>query len=111
MNITIIISSNDAETVWNAFRFATTSLGFDNEVSIFLLGKGVEALTVSTLNYDIQEQLDLFSEFGGQLIGCGVCCETRNDEMPGLADALRCELGSMQTLHNLTVKSDQVYTF
>lgn len=111
MNITVIISSNDTETVWNAFRFAVTSLGYDNNVSIFLLGKGVEALTVSTLNYDIQEQLDLFIEHGGKVIGCGVCCETRRDEIPGLVESLACEIGSMQTLYVLTAESDQVYTF
>lgn len=111
MKIAVIISSNEAETVWNAFRFATTSLGYGNSVSIFLLGKGVESLTVSTLNYDIQEQLDLFAEHGGRLIGCGVCCETRQDEMPGLVESLACEIGSMQTLYALTAESDQVYTF
>lgn len=111
MKITVIISSNDAETVWNAFRFAVTSLSYENSVSVFLLGKGVEALTVSTLNYDIQEQLDLFAEHGGSLIGCGVCCESRRDEMPGLVESLACEMGSMQTLYALTADSDQVYTF
>lgn len=111
MKITIIISSNDSETVWNAFRFASTSLGNENDVTVFLLGKGVEALTVSTLNYDIQEQVDLFVEFGGTLIGCGICCEIRKDEFPDLVTSLACEIGSMQTLHAQTSASDQVYTF
>lgn len=43
MRIAIIVSSNDSETVWNAFRFANTSLANDNRVDMFLLGKGVEA--------------------------------------------------------------------
>lgn len=111
MKIVIIISSNDTETVWNAFRFASTSLGYDNKVSIFLLGKGVEALSVSTLAFDIDEQKNLFLEYGGKLVGCGVCCDNRRDEFPGLAESLGCEMGSMQTLYSLTVDADQVYTF
>ena len=111
MKVAIIISSNDAETVWNAFRFANTSLVYDDSVSVFLLGKGVEALTVSTLSFDIEEQLNLFNESGGKLIGCGVCCESRSDEMPGLVDSLSCDIGSMQTLYVLTKESDRVYTF
>ena len=111
MKITVIISSNDAETVWNAFRFATTSLAYDNEVSVFLLGKGVEAHTVSTLNYDIEEQIGLYRENGGKLIGCGVCCENRRDELPHLEEALNCEMGSMQQLYALVAESDKTLTF
>jgi len=40
MKIAVIIYSNDPETVWNALRFANTSLIYDNDVSVFLLGKG-----------------------------------------------------------------------
>jgi len=42
MKTGIIISSNDPETVWNAFRFANLSIKKGDEVKIFLLGKGVE---------------------------------------------------------------------
>jgi hypothetical protein len=41
--IGIVISSNDPETVWNAFRFANFSCQKGDSVSVFLLGKGVEA--------------------------------------------------------------------
>lgn len=111
MKIAIIISSNDAETVWNAFRYATTSLVYENDVTVFLLGKGVESLSVSTINFDIQEQLALFKENGGKLIGCGVCCEVRRDEFPGLEKSLGCETGSMQTLYALTMECEKVFTF
>lgn len=111
MKIAVIIYSNDAETVWNAFRFATTSLIYENEVTVFLLGRGVEALTVSTINFDIEEQMELFRENGGGLIGCGVCCENRRDEMPNLESSLNCQMGSMQQLYGLAVESDKVLTF
>ena len=111
MKITVIISSQEPETIWNAFRFATTSLIYENEVTVFLLGLGVEAPTLNTLKFDISEQIDLFRENGGVLIGCGVCCENRKDTMPFLEKELNCELGSMQQLYGLVEKADKVLTF
>ena len=111
MKIAIIIDSNESETVWNALRFAVTSLIYDNEVTVFLLGKGVEAPTLSTLKFDITEQIMLFRENGGIMIGCGVCCETRKETMPTLIEELNCELGSMQQLYVITIEADKVLTF
>lgn len=111
MNVVVIIHSNDSETVWNAFRFANTSLAYDNRVSVFLLGKGVEAMSLSTLKYDVVEQVELFRGHGGNLIGCGVCCENRREEMPFLQQELRCETGSMQDLYRLVAEADKVVSF
>ncbi len=111
MKVLVVISSNDAETAWNAFRFAVTSLIYENEVTVFLIGKGVEAISVSTLQYDINEQIELFKHNGGNMIGCGVCCETRKDEMPFLEDSLNCDLGSMQQLYELSATADKVLSF
>ena len=111
MNIAIVIYSNDSETVWNAFRFANTSLAYENQVNVFLLGKGVEAGMISTLQFDIQEQMNLFKDSGGHMVGCGVCCESRIDEMPYLTDSLKCEMGSMQQLYGIVAEADKVITF
>jgi len=111
MHIAIVIYSNDSETVWNAFRFANTSLAYNNRVDIFLLGKGVEAASVSTLKFDMEEQMEHFRENGGAMIGCGVCCETRKDEMPFLQEGLKCEMGSMQQLYAMVAQADKVLTF
>lgn len=111
MKMTVIVCSNDSETVWNAFRLANTSLIYENQVNVFLLGKGVEAMTLSTLKYDILEQAELFRSNGGVIIGCGVCCENRKDEMPFLQQELRCDMGSMQDLYGLIAEADKVITF
>lgn len=111
MKVAIVIYSNDPETVWNAFRLANAALGYDDEVSVFLLGKGVECSSLDSLKYDIEEQMDIFEEFGGALIGCGVCCESREDVMPYLAEELNCEMGSMQSLYALIKECDKVLTF
>jgi len=110
MKIAIIIYSDDDETIWNAFRFGVTSLIYDNDVSVFLLGKGVEALNENSL-FDIQEQVDIFRENGGEMIGCGVCVESRQDEMPYIEELLACRMGSMQDLYALTIEADKVLTF
>jgi len=111
MKIAVIIYSNDPETVWNAFRFANTSLIYDNTVSVFLLGKGVEALTLNTFKYDILEQLEIFRSGDGIIVGCGVCCENRKEEMPLLQQELKCDMGSMQDLYRITTEADKVLTF
>ena len=111
MKIAIIIYSNDSETAWNAFRLANISLSFDNQVNIFLLGKGVEVAMVSTLKYDVLEQMQIFRESGGHLMGCGVCCENRKAEMPYLLEELKCEMGSMANLYGLISEADKVLSF
>ncbi len=111
MKVLVIISANDSEIIWNAFRYATTSLVYENETTVFLLGAGVEAPTLGTIKFDIREQIDIFRQHGGQMIGCGVCCELRKDSMPFLESDLECEIGSMQQLYMLTAEADRVLTF
>ena len=111
MKIVVIIYSRESETIWNAFRFATTSLVYENQVNVFLLGQGVEAMTVSSLKHDISEQIELFRSHGGKIIGCGVCCESRKQEMPFLQQELQCDMGSMQDLYGLVAEADKVLTF
>lgn len=111
MKLSIIVYSNDPETVWNAFRCANTAATHDEEVAVFLLGKGVEAASAGTLQFDVQEQMDVFRERGGKVIGCGLCCEIRRDTMPHLKEQLQCAMGSMQELHTLVAQADRVLTF
>jgi len=47
-NFGVIISSNDAETCWNALRYANFSLDQKDEVKVFFMGKGVEYQKIST---------------------------------------------------------------
>ncbi len=112
MKISIIIYSNDSETVWNAFRLANTALGAGDQIDIFLLGKGVEAAMSSSLQYDVLEQIRNFQNRGGSMFGCGICCESRMQAMPFLLEGMeKCEVGSMKQLYDLVVKADKVLTF
>ena len=60
MKIGVIISSNDAETCWNALRYANFCLEQKDEVKVFFIGKGVEYQKVSTDKFNTIEQADKF---------------------------------------------------
>ena len=57
MKLGIIISQNNPETVWNAFRLANLALNKGDTVSIFLTGKGVEYERLSSPKFNIKEQV------------------------------------------------------
>jgi len=63
-----VISTNDAETVYNAVRLANVSLKKEKEVTLFMLGRGVEFNEISTEDFDVNSQIDEFYEAGGELI-------------------------------------------
>lgn len=111
MKVAVVIYSNDAETIWNAFRFANTCRVYEDETTVFLMGKGIESASIQSLQFNIEEQMQLFEEQGGKVIGCGVCCESRKDLMPELEGELQCTLGSMQDFYIMVKESDKVITF
>ena len=106
MKLGIVLYSNDPETAWNAFRFGVFSLAQGDEVKIFLLGKGVESLNLKHERFNVQEQLSLFLENGGELVACGVCLEVRNSK-----DGATCPVGSMNDLYELVIWADRVVSF
>ncbi len=53
MKVGIIIYTDDAETVWNAFRFGNFALAMGDQVKVFLLGKGVEVDSLDTNKFDV----------------------------------------------------------
>ncbi len=63
-----VVSSNDAETVYNAVRLANVSLKAKKEVNLFMLGKGVEFNEISTEEFDVKNQVEEFYANGGELI-------------------------------------------
>ena len=106
MKIGIVIYSNDAETVWNAFRLANYSLSEGDSVSVFLLGKGVEAQTASTKDFDIKAKMADFSSSGGKIFACGTCLTLRHTEGSKL-----CPVSSLSDLYDIIKKSEKILTF
>jgi uncharacterized protein involved in oxidation of intracellular sulfur len=60
MNILFIISSNEAETVYNAMRLANVAVGKGDEVSVFMLGKGVLFEQIADEHFNVHEQVDQY---------------------------------------------------
>ena len=62
--IGIVISTNDPETAWNAFRLANYSVGQGDTVSVFLLGKAVESPTIADEDFDVVEMMETYLPAG-----------------------------------------------
>lgn len=106
MKIGIIISSNDAETCWNALRYANFCLGQKDEVKIFFMGKGVEYQKVSCEKFNTVEQADKFLESGGKVFACGTCIKSRQQE-----GSAACPISTMKDMYEIVKESDRVVTF
>jgi uncharacterized protein involved in oxidation of intracellular sulfur len=60
MIILFIISTNDAETVYNAMRLAHVAVEKGDEVNVFMLGKAVLFEQISKEQFNVKEQIDQF---------------------------------------------------
>ena len=106
MKLTIIISSSNAETNWNALRLANLALDKGDSVSTFLIGEGVEYGKHSSSQFDIQDQVEKFLDSGGKIIACETCMNIRNQK-----DSKECPAGGIEDLYNLIAESDKVIPF
>ncbi len=106
MKIGIIISSNDAETCWNALRYANFSLKQKDEAKVFFMGKGVEYQKVSTDKFNTVEQADKFMKSGGKIYACGTCIKSREQEGSEM-----CPISTMKDMYEIVKESDKVVTF
>jgi len=106
MKIGVIISSNDAETCWNALRYANFCLSQKDEVKVFLLGKGVEYQSVSMDKFNTIGQAEKFLQSGGKILACGTCIKSRNREGTEM-----CPISTMKDMYEIVEESDKVVTF
>jgi len=106
MEIGIIISTNDAETCWNALRYANFCLGQKDEVKVFFMGKGVEYQKVSNDKFNTLEQADKFLKAGGKVYACGSCIKSREQK-----DSDMCPISTMKDMYEIIKESDKVVTF
>ena len=60
MIVLFIISTDDTETVFNAMRLANVAVKKGDEVSVFMLGKGVLYETSSNDQFNVIEQVNQF---------------------------------------------------
>lgn len=106
MKIGAVVSTNEPELVWNAFRYGVMAIANGHSVKIFLLGKGVEAQDIEDSKFEVKKMMEQFADNGGVILTCGTCLKIRNKSGTEL-----CPVSTMQDMVNLTVESDRVLTF
>ncbi len=105
MKIGIVLSTNDAEEVWNALRFGNVALKENHDVRVFLVNKGVEAEDIKSDRFPVREQLQLFTEDKGELFACGTCMKNRQKPESDF-----CPIATLNDLLNIVVWSDKLLT-
>lgn len=107
MKLAIILSTNNAEKNWNAFRLANLALKKEDEVSVFLIGEGVEYESTSSEQFNVKDQVQKFLASGkGRIIACETCMTLRRQ-----AESETCPVGGIADLYSLVATNDKVITF
>jgi sulfur relay (sulfurtransferase) complex TusBCD TusD component (DsrE family) len=106
MKIGIVLSINDPETVWNAFRFGDVALKAGHSVKVFLVNKGVEAEDIKSDKFPVKEQIDAFLGGKGEVLACGTCMKARLKESSDY-----CPIATMNDLLTIVEESDKILTF
>jgi uncharacterized protein involved in oxidation of intracellular sulfur len=106
MKIGIVVSTNDPEEVWNAFRFGNVALKQNHAVRVFLVNRGVEAEDIKSEKFNIKEQIDEFNAAKGELLACGTCMKARMKESSNY-----CPIATMNDLLVIVEESDRIVTF
>jgi sulfur relay (sulfurtransferase) complex TusBCD TusD component (DsrE family) len=106
MKIGIVLSTNDPEEVWNAFRFGNVALKENHAVRVFLVNKGVEAEDIKSERFPIREQLQSFLDNKGELLACGTCMKNRQKEESNF-----CPIATMNDLLEIVEWSDRTVSF
>ncbi|MCK8601793.1 hypothetical protein K1V27_08805 [Syntrophobacteraceae bacterium DRH4] len=60
MKLLVIISTDEAETIYNAMRLANVGVKKGDEVSVFMLGRGVLFEQSSSEQFNVMEQVQQF---------------------------------------------------
>jgi uncharacterized protein involved in oxidation of intracellular sulfur len=61
MNLLIIISRDDGETIYNAMRLANVAQGQGDEVSVFMLGQGVRFEQRGSETFNVMGEINKFA--------------------------------------------------
>ena len=105
MNLAIILSTNEAESAWNAFRLGITALDKNNNAKIFLLGKGVECQNIQDKIFDLKKMINAFTKRNGTILICGTCLKIRGQET-----AATCSISTMEELLQTIEWADKIIT-
>jgi len=60
MNVLFVITTDDCETIYNAMRLANIGMEKGDDVSVFMLGKGVLYQTCEGAEFDVMKEVNNF---------------------------------------------------
>ncbi len=105
-DIGIVISTPDAETVYNALRLATYAQKQGDKVVIFLVGKGLDGYQTKDEVFPLGDLQNEYVSNGGQVIACATCAKVRGTE-----EIAMCTISGMKDFYNIVKQSKKVVTF
>jgi uncharacterized protein involved in oxidation of intracellular sulfur len=106
MRLAIVISTDEAETVFSALRLGNFAAKEGDDVGIFLVGKGVELDKIADDQFDIRGQAGALLASRGRIMACGTCLKLRESGGSAL-----CPLSTMKDLYELVHDADRVVSF
>lgn len=98
-----IISTSDGETIYNAMRLANVGVQKGDEISVFMLGKGVLFEQAGNDQFDVMGQIN---QFEGDFYVWGVCMKSH-----GLVGSGTCPIAWMDDLYEMVREADKVLNF
>jgi predicted peroxiredoxin len=104
--IGIVISSGDAETVWNALRLGIAAQSKGDTVVIFVISKAVDVFMKDTSTFDIPKTSSQFVSKGGNILTCATCAKMRHTE-----NVQMCTITSIFDLYEIIKRSKKLVTF
>jgi peroxiredoxin family protein len=102
----IIISSGDAETVWNALRLGIAAQSKGDTVVIFVINKGVDVFMKDTSEFDIANTSLQFVKKGGDIYTCATCASRRHTDNVNM-----CTITSIYDLYEIVKRSKKIVAF
>lgn len=107
MKLVIILSTNNTEANWNAFRLANLAVSKGDIVNVFLTGEGVEYAKNSSDRFNINKHVQKFLESpNAKITACGTCMMIRDQK-----GSRECPEGGIEDLYRLIAENDKVITF
>lgn len=105
MNITLMLTTDVPEVLWNAFRMANMLLEQDHEVRIFLNGPSVNYASLSSEAFPLAELARIFTLSEGILMACGKMLD-----LHGVTDGFH-QRATQKDLIDLITGSDRFVSF
>jgi peroxiredoxin family protein len=105
-DIGIVISSGDAETVWNALRLGIAAQSKGDTVVIFVISKAVDIFIKDSSQFNIPKTTLEFVKNGGDILTCSTCAKMRHTE-----EVQMCTLTSIFDLYAIIKQSKKLVSF